>query len=110
MDSRDVGLDDRLQSLPDTDRPLVGIILNAMETKADRSGMKRSRLLDWSQTHANNTEELLETTRSLSHAVEALEREIKQTGEDIRKAHKSYKRSSRKQRHSLRGKGKAAKQ
>jgi hypothetical protein len=82
--------------LPDTADRLVGIILNAMETKAGRFDRKRSRLLSWSQAHANNTEELLATTRSLSHALEALEMEIKKTGEDICKAHKTYKHSSRK--------------
>jgi hypothetical protein len=75
---------------------LAGIILNAMERKPGTFEMKRSRLLSWSQAQARNTEELLETTRRLNHAVGALEIEVNKTGEDIRKAHKTYEHSSRK--------------
>jgi hypothetical protein len=67
-----------------------------MERKPGTLEMKRSRLLDWQQAQARNTEALLETTRRLNHAVEALEIEIKKTGEDIRKAHKTYKHSGTK--------------
>lgn len=60
------------------------------------------RLLIWQLAHTRNTEELLVTARRLSHAAEALESEIKKTGQDISEVHKSCKHTHSKKRRSAR--------